>query len=301
MGRTVLLSLLALACSRLPERQHLLATDAAHGQATASQGLATGFVAFLADDAVYLQPDVDYIRGKAAIRAFLSRAPPTTKLSFRTARARVSADGAVGYTFGWTELSSPGSPVRYGKYIAFWRKQPDGSWQVEAWNRSGGRDSAAAAPAGLPEQDDRPASLRRVDVAAQTRALLGVDSAFAAASLARGAAAAFAEYAALHAVSLGGGKDFVVGRDAIRKDQTPSAPGEVLDWAPAMGGVGPGADLGWTVGDYVFTISGAPPRVFYGKYLTVWEQADSGTWRFVVDGGSGNPAPAGPPGPEAKP
>jgi hypothetical protein len=68
-----------------------------------------------------------------------------------------------------------------------------------------------------------------------------------------------------------------------------------------MGGVGPGADLGWTVGDYVFTLSATPPRVFYGKYLTVWEQTDSATWRFVVDGGSGNPAPVGPWGPEAKP
>src|SRR4029077_9348214 len=129
--------------------------------------------------------------------------------------------------------------------------------------RSGGRDSAAAAPVGLPEQDDRPGSARQVDVAAQTRTLLGVDSAFAAASVARGAGAAFGEYAALHAVSLGGGKDFVVGRDAIRKVQTRSAQGQVLDWKAAMGGVGPGADLGWTVGDYVFTRSGVPPRAFY--------------------------------------
>jgi ketosteroid isomerase-like protein len=218
MGRTVLLSLLALACSRVSERQRLLATDLAHSQATATQGLSTGFVAFLADDVVYLQPDVGYIRGKAAIRAFLSRVPATTKLSFRPARARVSTDGAVGYTFGWTELSSPGSAVRYGKYIAFWRKQPDGNWQVEAWNRSGGRDSAAAAPVGLPEGDDRPASARRVDVAAQARALLGADSAFAVASVARGAAAAFGEYAALHAVSLGGGKDFrLEARDGRRR------------------------------------------------------------------------------------
>ena len=87
----------------------------------------------------------------------------------------------------------------------------------------------------------------------------------------------------------------------IRKDQTPSAPGEVLDWRPAVGAVGPGGDLGWTVGDYVFTLSGPPSRVFYGKYLTVWEQAGSGTWRFVADGGSGNPPPTGPPGAQAKP
>lgn len=279
-------------CSSAPPRERLFAADSAHGRATAAAGLAAGFASYLSDEAVYLQPDTHYIRGKDRILAYLGAQPAGTALSFRPAQAGVSADGAVGYTFGWTELSAPGAGVRYGKYIAFWRKQPDGSWKVEAWNRSGALDAPAAPPALPGEPHSGYRASRAVDAAAETRALIGVDSAFAAASVAGGAAEAFGRYAAAHGVSLGGGRDFVVGRDAIRADQAGGTPGQVLDWKPAMGGVGPLGDLGWTVGDYVFTLPGNPPRAFHGKYLTVWQRDSSGAWRFVVDGGSGNPPPA---------
>ncbi len=287
----LLIVLLGSACSTPPPRERLFAADSAHGRTTAARGLDPGFTSYLADDAVYLEPGARYIRGKDRIIAHLKAQPPGTTLAFRPARAGVSADGAVGYTFGWTESSAPGAPVRYGKYIAFWRKQPDGSWKVEAWNRSGALDAPAAPPA-LPDaarDPYRPAG--PVDRVAETRALVGVDSAFAAASVAAGAAEAFGRYAALDGVSLGGGRDFIVGREAIRADQAGGTPGQVLDWKPAMGGVGPHGDLGWTVGDYVFTLPGDPPRAFHGKYLTVWARDPSGGWRFVVDGGSGNPPP----------
>ena len=287
----LLVVLLGSACSTPPQRERLFAADSTHGRTTAAAGLAAGFAGYLADDAVYLQPDVHYIRGRDRIIAYLGTQPAGTTLRFRPARAGVSADGAVGYTFGWTELSAPGGGVRYGKYIAFWRRQPDGSWKVEAWNRSGALDAPAAPPAlpGEPESAYRPS--HPVDAATETRELMGTDSAFAAASVAGGAAEAFGRYAAAYGVSLGGGRDFIVGREAIRADQAGGTPGQVLDWKPAMGGVGPRGDLGWTVGDYVFTLPGDPPRAFHGKYLTVWQRDSAGAWRFVVDGGSGNPPP----------
>lgn len=43
--------------------------------------------------------------------------------------------------------------------------------------------------------------------------------------------------------------------------------------------------------DSVFTPAGAPPRSFQGKYFTVWQRADAGSWRLVADGGSGNAPP----------
>jgi ketosteroid isomerase-like protein len=294
-------TLTALACRTSSPRERLLAADSAHAHATATEGLAAGFARYLSDSAVYLEPNVGYIRGRTQISAHLTAVPAGTVLRFRPARVDVSSDGAVGYTFGWTELAAPDSAVRYGKYIAFWRRQADGAWKVEAWNRSGALDAPAAPPAGPTEPAHRQAAPPSLDMAAEARALLGVDSAFAAASVARGAAQAFAEYAAPDGVSLGGGKDFVVGRQAIRDEQA-GAPGQMLQWAPAFGGVGPLGDLGWTVGDFIFTASGTPPRAVYGKYLTVWERTPSGGWQFVVDGGSGNPAPgsggpAAPPGP----
>jgi len=283
-------TLTALACRTPTPRERLLAADSAHARATATKGLAAGFARYLSDSAVYLEPNVGYIRGKTRIAAHLAGAPAGTVLSFRPARADVSADGAVGYTVGWTELSVPGAGIRHGKYIAFWRRRADGRWEVEAWNRSGAPDAPAARQTSLPTAPERAGPFRAVDMPTETRRLFAVDSAFAAASVARGAADAFAEYAAPHAVTVGSGPDFVVGRQAIREEQA-GPPGQVLQWAPALGGVGPLGDLGWTVGDFIFTAPGTPPRAFYGKYLTVWERTPSGGWRFVADGGSGNPQP----------
>ena len=145
----LLVVLLGSACSTPPPRERLFAADSAHGRATAAAGLAAGFASYLSDDAVYLQPDTHYIRGKDRILAYLGSQPAGTALSFRPARAGVSADGAVGYTFGWTELSAPGAGVRYGKYIAFLaeaagRKLEGGG--VESERRSGCARCGAGPP-----------------------------------------------------------------------------------------------------------------------------------------------------------
>jgi ketosteroid isomerase-like protein len=284
-------ALATLGCGAPRPREQVLAADSAHARATAAEGLATGFVRYLSDSAVYLEPNVGYIRGKSLIAAHLAGTPAGTSLTFHAAQADVSADGAVGYTFGWTELTAPGAATQHGKYIAFWRRQADGHWAVEAWNRSRAPAGPTAGAAKLSAPPGRPGPFRTVDASAETRGLLAVDSAFAAASVARGPPEAFAEYAAPHAITAGSGPDFVVGRQAIREDMA-GPPGQVLEWAPAFGGVGPLGDLGWTVGDFVFTAPASPPRSFYGKYLTIWERTPNGAWQFVVDGGSGNPPPA---------
>jgi ketosteroid isomerase-like protein len=275
-------------------RAQLLRTDSAHGRATAVEGLGAGFVRFLADDAVYLEPGADHLRGKVRVQAFLAQHGSGQTLRFHPALAEVSRDGAVGYTVGWTMLTRAGADsVRHGKYISFWRRQPDGSWRVEAWNRSG----AQAAPAAPPDMPGSPASRfrgsRSVDQPEMTRKLMAVDSAFAATSVAQGTAEAFYRYAAADALELGGGTDFVVGRDAIRRQQAAdAAPGQTLDWKPVVGGVGPLGDLGWTVGEYRFTVpSAGATATFTGKYITIWAKQGDGTWRFVADGGSSSTPP----------
>jgi ketosteroid isomerase-like protein len=290
----LLLSILGIACSAPRPRESLLAADAAHAKAVATDGLAEGFARYLADDAVYLEPDTDYIQGRDGVTRFLAARPAGTILRIHSARGDVSADGAVGYTIGWILLSTPGGQARYGKYLAFWRRQPDGGWKIEAWNRSRAAGGPPAPLPPLPRPAPRRDGLAVGDVAAEIRALLGVDSAFAAASVVQGAAAAFSSYAAPGAVSLGGAKDFVVGPEAIGREQA-GPPDQVLDWRPALGGVGPLGDLGWTVGAFLFSPGGSPPRAFHGKYLTVWQHADSGSWRFVADGGSGSAPPSAPP------
>ena len=57
---------------------------------------------------------------------------------------------------------------------------------------------------------------------------------------------------------------------------------------PLVGGFGPRGDLGWTVGNFASQVDG---QAFHGKYMTVWQKEKTGAWKFVQDGGSGNPPP----------
>ena len=276
-------------------RAVLLSTDSAHGRATEVDGLGAGFVRYLADDVVYFEPGADYQQGKARVQAFLAQHGAGQTLRFHPALAEVSRDGAVGYTVGWTVLTTlGGDSVRHGKYISFWRRQADGAWNVEAWNRSGAQSAAAASPDVPSSAASRFPASRPVDLREETRKLMAVDSAFAASSVARGTAEAFYRYAAPDALELGGGNNFVVGRDAIRSQQAAdAAPGQTLDWKPVVGGVGPLGDLGWTVGEYRFTVPRAGAiQTFTGKYITIWTKQRDGSWRFAADGGSSSTPPA---------
>jgi ketosteroid isomerase-like protein len=62
-------------------------------------------------------------------------------------------------------------------------------------------------------------------------------------------------------------------------------------WHPVAGEVARSGDLGFTVGNAVFTgrsLDGSP-QVRYSKYLTVWKRQRDGSWRYVVDGGNARP------------
>jgi ketosteroid isomerase-like protein len=248
----------------------------------------------MTEDALYLEPGADHVEGKTRIGAFLSARAAGRKLRIRPALGEVSADGSVGYTVGWTTLSDIGSAApQYGKYIAFWRRRPGGAWMVEVWSRSRASEPPASHPARPTRRHGQTTHLQALDPATATREMRSADSAFAALSVARGAAAAFYRYAAPAAVSLGSGKDFVIGPDAIRADQAANAvPGQTLDWKPVAGSAGTLGDLGWTVGEFRFT---APQEgktlTVAGKYLTIWSRMPDGAWRYVADGGSGSAPP----------
>lgn len=240
---------------------------------------------------MFLFPNARWVEGKSAVAAVL-KAPPDPfgagiTLTWTPVFTDVSADASVGYSFGNTTVTRPGRTPLQGQYIAFWRKQAGGRWAVEAWNMS-----PASSPPGEPPDLDLPphdsaAAPPPVDMAAEAAALMAVDAAFSKLSVSRGQAEAFGTYADPHAVVLGGGNpDFVVGRDAIIESRR-GAPG-TLSWVPVRGGVGPLGDLGWSVGEYTYTL---PDRTAHGKYLSVWRKQADGEWKFVQDAGSGNPAP----------
>lgn len=286
------------------ERVRLLAAEAEHSAATAAEGLVKGFVRFLADDAVYLAPGAPVVRGKGAVRALISGAPSSaiTGLRWRAVRADISGDATAGYTYGYAEWTAPdtgGTPApRYGKYISFWRRAERGDWRVAAFvlASSPAPPPADASPPSFesPTAASSPGSAERdgaASVAAARAAMMGTDSAFAAAAQAVGITAAFADYVAPDGAILAGGPSIVYGPAAVRA--RPSTPSAKLVWAPVLGEVAPSGDLGFTVGEARFEApdAGGTVRTSYTKYLTVWKKQPSGAWRYVVDGGNDRPGP----------
>jgi ketosteroid isomerase-like protein len=274
-------------------RELLRAADVAHGEAAAS-GWA-GLLSYFADDVTFLLPRAPIIVGKSAATALLA-APPfpfatETRFSFAPSFVDVSVDGMVGYTFGNVEVANVALPGLAGQYHAFWRRQSDGSWLVEAWSFSGAGPLSGEVPASFGHPlDDGHGPFRPVDEAAEEQALLAVDGAFAQASLDLGQAEAFRLFVDPHAILLSGGDpDFMIGRKAIYEWRAAAPPDFVLSWTPVAAGVGPLGDLGWTVGNYVATDA---LGTRFGKYLTFWLKSPNGEWKFVQDAGSSTPPPA---------
>jgi ketosteroid isomerase-like protein len=272
------------------ERERLRAADLAHSAASTS--LPEGFLAHLTDNAVFLFPNAPYVQGRAEIAAVLAAPPapfvPGITLSWAPVFVDVSVDGKVGYSFGNVEIPRPGLTMLRGQYIAFWRKE-HGAWKVEAWNMS----PAFAPPGALPPDfgiallESGGGRFHPVDMALETMRLMAVDADFSQASVDFGQAVAFGRYAHPHAIVLNGGDpDFVIGWEAIVESRQ-GAEG-TLSWTPRLGGVGPKGDLGWSMGTYVFQRDGLTG---HGKYLSVWQKGTDGEWKFVQDGGSGNPPP----------
>ncbi|HWC73976.1 MAG TPA: hypothetical protein VG454_08560 [Gemmatimonadales bacterium] len=251
---------------RAADRQALLAADSA---------LAFDGTAFT-DSAIYLHPGAPLVRGARQISTYIANAKIARSLRREPVFADVSADGLLGYSWGWTR----GDSTR-GKYLACWRKASAG-WRLAAF--AGTVPVPDSAPVQLAGKRDETAPVRG---AANRRELLTADSAFAALSRARGAKQAFLTYAAENAVSFGAGIKMNEGRQAIGAafDQFPA--GAVLEWRPVAAEIAKSGDLGCTVGEATI-----PSLHHYSKYLTIWKRQPDKKWKFVADGGNLRPAPA---------
>jgi uncharacterized protein (TIGR02246 family) len=95
-------------------------------------------MSFYADDASEFEPGKPMDTGKDAIRKSLAAffAAPGASLTFQTAKVVVARGGDLAYTYGTnatTMNDAKGKPVNdKGKYVAVYRKQPDGKWKVVA-------------------------------------------------------------------------------------------------------------------------------------------------------------------------
>ncbi len=114
----------------------LIAADLAFGRDAAARGL-PGWMDWFAEDSAVFPTDAPPATGKAAVRAYYERIRfDPRNLAWTPVRAELAASGEVGYTWGtwtWTAKGPDGkSTSATGKYMTIWRRQPDGSYKVEA-------------------------------------------------------------------------------------------------------------------------------------------------------------------------
>jgi ketosteroid isomerase-like protein len=111
----------------------LLDTDYDFARASEEKGAPEAFFDFLTADATLLPEGEPAIKGRDAIKVYLS-ARPQGLLTWKPREAGIGVGSDVGYTTGayeFRENSTDGRPqIRYGKYVTIWNKQPDGSWKA---------------------------------------------------------------------------------------------------------------------------------------------------------------------------
>jgi ketosteroid isomerase-like protein len=137
--------LLLTRCATVPaaggDRESLLQTDRAWSAAAVEGKDVERILAFWADDAVVNPPDGPAVRGKAAIRAYVSAglAVPGFQISWEPQEAAVSGDGTLGYTTGTNRVVVPGPDGKLmtvrGRYATVWRRTGN-EWKcvVDIWN-----------------------------------------------------------------------------------------------------------------------------------------------------------------------
>ena len=281
---------------RSPTRDSLLAVDAARGEAATQQGLLKAAGTWLDSTVIYLRAGAPIVYGRSnALMLLADSSVERARYQWRPLGGGVARDGRSGYTYGVTTIALPnadGPPtLRSDRYVSFWRRGADAVWRVIAYADVGGLGVAASVAA--PNADFPATAVSRGARADAARQVRSADSAFALAADLQGTGVAFAEYIAPHGVVFSG-SEIVVGSEAVHAlfDEQQRA-GGTLNWRPIYADAAASGDLGFTVGESVFTGRGVNGTVVqrFGKYLTVWKKQPGGEWRFVVDGGNASPTP----------
>lgn len=271
----------------------LLRADLARGDSVARHGYSEGFASVFARDVVYLRGGLPAVSGREAAYAVVAAeslgARPVVR--WQPVRAEASADGRSGYSYGYTIYSaaSGSAPtLRIDRYIAFWRREPEG-WRIAGYAETYGVPPAALALPPAAESSTLP-DVPMPRARGALDAVRAADTDFSRDAQRVGTGEAFGRYAADDAQIFSGPGEFISGPRAITQSfGTPTKTG--LMWHPITGQVSEAGDLGFTVGYAMYTgqrEDGAPVTT-YSKYLTVWKKQRDGSWRYVVDGGSARP------------
>jgi ketosteroid isomerase-like protein len=295
--RSAFTSTTVLAPSTDAEEAHdgLLRSDLSRTDTVARRGLVAGLGALFTDDVIYLRGGLPLLKGRESASAVIGAdtAAAAASVRWQPVRAEVSSDRRSGYSYGYSVYALRAraeNTIRIDRYIAFWRKER-GAWRISAY-----AETYSAAPANIPLPDVAGRGVL-ADVVMSPRggaldAIRLADAAFSSAASTSGTGEAFGRYAARDAQVFSAPGEFITGPEAIRDSFGPPSGKNSLVWHPVEGEMAGSGDLGFTVGNAVFTDStagSAQPLVQHSKYLTVWKRQRDGTWKYVVDGGSSRP------------
>jgi ketosteroid isomerase-like protein len=272
----------------------LLRADLGRADSVTAHGYADGLSGVFTDDVVYLRGGLPIVLGRPAARAIVAAESLGTRATVRwqPVRAEASSDGHSGYSYGYAVFSSaqPASTsVRIDRYIAFWRREA-GGWRIAGYAETYGTPPAPLAlPAAAETAAMKDTPMPRMRGALE--AIRAADSDFSRDAQRLGAGEAFGKYAADDAQIFSGPGEFISGPRAITHSFGATTSKQILVWHPVRGEVSQAGDLGFTVGNAVFTgeREDGAPQVTYSKYMTVWKRQRDGSWRYVVDGGSSRP------------
>jgi ketosteroid isomerase-like protein len=110
------------------------------------------FASWFADDGVEIQNKKAPVVGHAAIAGMAQWDPKDYRLQWSPQGGQMLPGGTSGYTWGHYEARSTdaaGKPVvTTGRYISFWKQQPDGAWKValDASNEEPPEDCGCSIP-----------------------------------------------------------------------------------------------------------------------------------------------------------
>lgn len=278
-------------------RQSLLATDLRLLDSIREHGPADGLRPFLGRHPTYLAPRQLLAIGEDQVEAVLAAAfPPAaqTTQEWQQFGGAASADGRFGYTFGHgthTTTAADGSRNQlFALYIAVWRPHAHG-WRLEAylWNLQ--LSDPGAPPPGFPLIEPGVSGAPRFGSARRSaEEVLAADTAFAQRSLTDGYSIAFAEYVAPQGAQMA--SPIAWGGDAVAAAFAGWTPVETLAWTPVLARSTVSGDLGWSVGNALYTLRDDSGVIVFqnpSKYLTLWARQPDGRWKYILDGGNSRP------------
>lgn len=272
----------------------LLATDRGFAAKAVDTDAVSALSAMFADDVVMptASPKPGFARGKAqAIAALRANADNLRgRLAWAPLRGGISADGLHGFTFGYMTLTRQDGSTTPIKYVAYWRRQPEG-WRVAVYKRTIADEPPPPhemmAPA-IPERLVAPTT-DEATLARHRASLDAAERAFSNEAQTIGLGPAFARHGHADAVNVGPRTSprFVVGASAIGEAVDAGSRGKPspVSWAPDEGVlVASSGDLGVTSGCIRPTNAPSDAGPTAIPFITIWRRTSAGApWRYIAE------------------